>query len=146
MFAAVVERLSDPRRAEHVAAHLGQVRAERSRIEADIARWEATADELVMKTASWGVDRVDAAMVPILAQIEGLKAELAALDDPVSAGPAATADAVAEWQQAVSSGDVAAQRTIVKRLFPKLTLRYAQGRGEYSARRIALNGLERAAV
>jgi hypothetical protein len=109
VFAAVVERLSDPRRAEHVAAHLGQVRAERSRIEADIARWEATADELVMKTASWGVDRVDAAMVPILAQIEGLKAELAALDDdPVSAGPAATADAVAEWQQAVSSGDVAA--------------------------------------
>jgi hypothetical protein len=146
VFAAVAERLSDPRRAEHLAVHLGQVRAERSRIEADIARWEATADELVMKTASWGVERVDAAMVPILAQIEGLRAELAALDDdPGRTGPAMTADAMAEWQRAVSSGDIAAQRTIVRRLFPKLTLRYPQGRGDYSARRIALDGLERAA-
>ncbi len=147
VFAAVVERLSDPRRAEHMAAHLGQVRAERSRIEADIARWDETATELAMKTASWGVARVEVAMVPILAQIEGLKAELAALDDdPASSGPAATADAVAEWHQAVASGDIAAQRTIIKRLFPRLTLRYAQGRGDYSARRIALDGLERAAA
>jgi hypothetical protein len=147
VFAAVVERLSDPRRVEHLAAHLGQVRVERSRIEADLARWDETATELAMKTASWGVARVEAAMVPILAQIEGLKAELAALaDDPGSTGPSATADAVAEWRQAVSDGDIDAQRTIIKRVFPRLTLRYAQGRRDYSARRIALDGLERTAA
>jgi hypothetical protein len=57
--AAMVDRLGDPRRAERVAAHLAQVRAERARIGGEIARWEATADELAEKTATWGVARGD---------------------------------------------------------------------------------------
>jgi hypothetical protein len=47
---AIVARLGDPRRADRIAAHLAQVREQRAEIEADIARWEATADELATKT------------------------------------------------------------------------------------------------
>jgi hypothetical protein len=48
---AAMARLSDPRRAERVAAHLAQVRAERSQIAGEIAQWQATAVELAEKTA-----------------------------------------------------------------------------------------------
>jgi hypothetical protein len=47
--------------------------------------------------------RVEAAMLLVLANVESLKAELATLDDDPGSGQAATADAVVEWQEAVSS-------------------------------------------
>jgi hypothetical protein len=111
VYAAMVERLSDPRSAERLAAHCGQVRAERTRIEADIAQWNEAADRLALKTARWGQDRVDKAMEPILAEIDSLQAELAKLDDEPAGSPAGTEEAVAQWREAVESGDIAAQRT-----------------------------------
>jgi hypothetical protein len=80
--AAMVARLGDPRRAEHIAARLAQVREQRLSIEAEISRWEQVADDLVTKTASWGVARVDTAMAPILRNIEELRGTLATLDYP----------------------------------------------------------------
>ena len=77
--AAMVARLGDPRRAEHIAARLAQVREQRLGIEAEISRWEQVADDLVTKTASWGVARVDSAMAPILRNIEELRGTLASL-------------------------------------------------------------------
>ncbi|MGH3615905.1 MAG: hypothetical protein ACRDRK_25580 [Pseudonocardia sp.] len=53
--AAIVARLGDPRRAEHV----GKVREQRTIIEAQISQWEQHADDLVTKTPTWGVTRVD---------------------------------------------------------------------------------------
>jgi hypothetical protein len=113
--APMVARLSDPRRAERVAAYLAQVRAERSRIAGEIARWEATADELVTRTASGGVARVDAAMAPILAQVEQLRQQLAQLDENPASDHAATADAVAAWEEAVARGDIPTQRAMINR-------------------------------
>jgi hypothetical protein len=57
-------------------------------------------------------------------------------------GPSATAKAAADWGGGrVQCGDIAAQRTMLKRTFPKLTLRYSQGRPDYPAERIMLDGL-----
>ncbi|MGI9002210.1 MAG: recombinase family protein [Pseudonocardia sp.] len=115
---AITARLGDPRHADRVAEHLAHVGAERGRIEAEIVRWEATADEVVTKTAQWSVARVDAAMGPILRQIDGLRAELAGLGEPDTTS-AATADAVAAWEEALARGDVPAQRALIRRAFPK---------------------------
>ncbi|OLT15493.1 hypothetical protein BJF78_02160 [Pseudonocardia sp. CNS-139] len=79
-------------------------------------------------------------MVPIQARIDALQAELAALPDDHDALIAA-ADAVAAWQQAVADGDVLAQRDMVKRAFPRLTLAAPSRRGDQSTARIVWNGL-----
>ena len=49
---AITARLGDPRRADRVAAHLAQVREQRAGIEAEIARWDAQANQLAAKTAT----------------------------------------------------------------------------------------------
>ncbi|WP_322749862.1 MULTISPECIES: hypothetical protein [unclassified Frankia] len=59
------------------AQQLTAARAERGRIEAEIAGLEDNADSLSEKTATWGVARVDRAMAPILRRIGELRAELA---------------------------------------------------------------------
>ena len=46
------------------------VRDERARIETEITALEASADNLAAKTLTWGVDRVDKAMEPILRKLE----------------------------------------------------------------------------
>lgn len=84
---AMVARLSDPRRAERVAAHVAQVRAQRSQLSGEIARLEANADDLAEKVAEWGTARVDKAMAPVLARIKKLEAELAELDDDPASDP-----------------------------------------------------------
>jgi hypothetical protein len=100
-----------------------------------------------MKTASWGRGTRAGGDNSDPGKHREPHGQLGELDDaPGGGGPSATADAVAEWQQAVSTGDVAAQRTIIKRVFPKLTLCNSQGRGDYSAHRIALDGLEQTAT
>jgi hypothetical protein len=138
--AAMVARLSDPRRAERVSAHLAQVRAERSRISGEIARWEATADELAEKTASWGMARVDKAMAPVLAQITQLTEQLAQLDEDPASDHTATADAVAAWDEAVARGDIPTQRAMIKRAFPRLTLAPARFYGDHSPQRFQWDG------
>jgi hypothetical protein len=92
-----------------------------------------------MKTVSWGVERVDNAMVPILARIKELQAELAEL--PEDPGQELAANAVARWQAAVANGDVLTQRTMVKRTVPKLTLDKPRRRNDYSAERIMWHGV-----
>ncbi|MGH3565705.1 MAG: recombinase family protein [Pseudonocardia sp.] len=136
---AITARLGDPRRADRVAAHLAAVREQRGTIEAEIARWEATADDLVTKTATWGVTRVDAAMAPILREITKLQADLARLDEPDTTH-AATADAVAAWTEALERGDVTAQRAMIRRAFPNLTLAMPTCYGDHSPDRIAWDG------
>jgi hypothetical protein len=133
--AAMVDRLSDPRRAERVAAHLAQVRDERARIGGEIARWEATADELAEKTATWGVARVQKAMTPVLAQIEQLREQLTQLDEDPASDQTATADAAAIWEEAVARGDIPTQRAMIKRAFPRLTLVPARFYGDHGPER-----------
>ena len=137
---AMVARLSDPRRAERVAAHVAQVRAERSRIAGEIARWEVTADELAAKTARWGMDRVDKAMEPVLVEIGKLREQLAELDDDPASDQAATSDAVAAWEHAATRGDIPTQRAMVKRAFPRLTLIPARFYGDHSPERFQWDG------
>jgi hypothetical protein len=136
----MVARLSDPRRAERVSAHLAQVRAERSRISGEIARWEATADELAEKTATWGMARVDKAMAPVLAQITQLTEQLAQLDEDPASDHTATADAVAAWEEAVARGDIPTQRAMIKRAFPRLTLAPARSYGDHGPERFQWDG------
>jgi DNA invertase Pin-like site-specific DNA recombinase len=131
--AAMVARLGDPRRAEHIAARLAAVREQRLGIEAEISRWEQVADDLVTKTASWGVARVDAAMAPILRNIEELRAALASLDEPKDPGTAGSA--VAAWQEAVERGDIPAQRAMIRRAFPHLTIIPPRQYGDHSPER-----------
>lgn len=137
---AVTARLGDPRRADRVARHLARVREQRARIEADLGRWNQTADELVTKTAVWGIARVDAAMAPILRQIHALHAELAGLDEPETA-TAASADAVAAWDDAYARRDVPALRALIRRAFPDLTLAMPARWGDHSPDRFRWDGL-----
>ena len=67
-------RLGDPRRADRLAARLAVVRDQRARIETEITALEAAADNLAAKTVTWGVDRVDKAMEPILNKLGKLRA------------------------------------------------------------------------
>ena len=138
--AAVRARLGDPRHAGRIAEYLAQVGERRSRIETEITRWEQTADDLVTKTATWGVARVDAAMAPILREIEHLRAELATLDSPDTQHRSA-AEAVTEWDRAVHESDLSAQRAIIKRVFPHLTLALPRRRADNQPDRLHWNGL-----
>jgi len=136
---AVKRRLGDPRRADRLAARLAVVRDERARIETEIRALEASADNLAAKTLTWGVDRVDKAMEPILRKLEKLTAERDALevpDDP----HASLQDAVREWDEDQAGGDVAALRAMVRRAFPDLTLMPASSRGDRSPGRFLWDG------
>ena len=136
---AVKARLGDPRRADRIAARLTQVREQRAGKLAEIAALEESADNLAVKTAAWGVDRVDKAMKPILARLEALRRELAALDEPEGAGTASS-EAAAEWDKAEAAGDTAAMRAMIRRAFPNLVLRPAARRGDRSPQRFAWDG------
>jgi len=118
----VKARLGDPRRADRIAARLAEARAERSRIEAEIGFLEGEADKLAGKVARWGVDRVDAQMEPLLRRMDVLRAELAGIEEPEDAG-AAAADAARAWDEAEHAGDLPTLRAMVRRAFPRLTLR-----------------------
>jgi hypothetical protein len=136
---AVKRRLGDPRRADRLAARLATVRDERARIEAEITALEAAADNLAAKTVTWGVDRVDKAMEPILSKLQELRAGRDALevpDDP----HAAMRDAAREWDQAQAAGDIATLRAMVRRAFPNLTLMPASSRGDRSPERFLWDG------
>jgi DNA invertase Pin-like site-specific DNA recombinase len=118
---AMRTRLGDPRRAAKMASHLAKVDQQRGRLEAEISDLEAAADELVTKTAAWGVARVDKAMAPLLARIASLQTKLAGLVSPAQAELAA-ADAVAAWEDAAERGDFPAMRAMIRRVFPNLTI------------------------
>jgi len=66
------------------------VREQRAGLQAEMAALEESADNLAIKTAKWGVDRVDKALAPILARLEELRGELSALEEPEDAGAAAS--------------------------------------------------------
>ena len=136
---AVRARLGDPRRADRIAARLAQVREQRVGKLAEISALEESADNLAVKTATWGVDRVDKAMKPILARLEELRHELAALDEPEDAGMAAN-EVAAEWDKAEAAGDSAAMRAMIRRAFPNLVLHPATRRGDRSPQRFAWDG------
>ena len=139
MAEAVKRRLGDPRRADRLAARLAVVRDERARIETEITALEAAADNLAAKTVTWGVDRVDKAMEPILKKLEKLRAERDALevpDDP----HAAMRDAAREWDEAEAAGDIAALRAMVRRAFPNLALIPARSHGDRSPERFLWDG------
>jgi DNA invertase Pin-like site-specific DNA recombinase len=136
---AVKERLGDPRRADRLAARLSVARDERARIDAEITALGASADNLAAKTVTWGIDRVDKAMEPILKKLEKLKADRDALeipDDP----HAAMRDAVREWDEADAASDIAALRAMVRRAFPDLTLTPGTSRGDRSPDRFLWDG------
>jgi site-specific DNA recombinase len=119
---AVKARLGDPRRADRIAARLAVVTGDRARISGEIARLEEAADGLAVKTAAWGLDRVDKAMAPIQARLADLTAELAGLDEPEAAETAAES-AVRAWDDAVAAGDRNALRAMIRRAFPNLAIR-----------------------
>jgi hypothetical protein len=137
---AMIARLSDPRRAERVAAHMAHVRAQRSQLNGEIARLEATADDLAEKVAEWGTARVNKAMAPVLVRIRKLQAELADLDDDPASDPAGTAQAVTAWEDAVARNDIPTQRAMIKRAFPKLTLAPPRHIGHHGPERFLWDG------
>ncbi|MGH8967735.1 MAG: hypothetical protein ACRDXB_20760, partial [Actinomycetes bacterium] len=65
----------------------------------------------------------------------------AELDVEPGDGPQGTTEAVAQWREIVESGDVDAQRTMIKRTFPRITLLRQQTRGDYSPERFLFDGL-----
>jgi site-specific DNA recombinase len=136
---AVKARLGDPRRADRIAARLAQVREQRADTLAEISALEDSADNLAVKTATWGVDRVDKAMRPILARLEELRRELASLDEPEDAGMAAS-EAAAEWDKAEAADDTTAMRAMIRRAFPNLVLQPAAKRGDRSPHRFTWDG------
>jgi DNA invertase Pin-like site-specific DNA recombinase len=119
---AVKARLGDPRSAERIAKRLAKAREQRAKIEAEMRLLNDSADELATKTAQWGVERVDRAMTPILRRLDELHTELAGLEEPEDAA-AAAADAAAAWDDAQARGDLETLRAMVKRAFPRMTLR-----------------------
>ncbi len=137
---AVRTRLGDPRHAAALAAYSARIGSERQRLETSLAGWEEQATQLAGKTVSWGVARVDAAMAPILIEIDRLRAELAELATPDATVAMASADAVAMWDQARDLGDVVTQRKIIRRAFPRLALASAAHRGDQSVGRLLWNG------
>jgi hypothetical protein len=131
---AVKARLGDPRRVGRIAARLAQVREQRIGKQAEMASLEASADSLAVKAATWGVDRVDKALRPILARIEELRQELGALEEPEDAGTAAN-EATAEWDKAEAAEDTTAMRAMIRRAFPNLVLQPGTKRGDRSPQR-----------
>ena len=107
--------------------------------QAEISALEASADNLAVKTARWGVDRVDKAMAPILTRLEQLREKVTALEEPEDAGMAAS-EAAAEWDKAEAAGDTAAMRAMTRRAFPNLVLHPAARRGDRSPQRFAWEG------
>lgn len=59
----------------------------------------------------------------------------AGLGEPESAEGAATADAIAAWTTAEASGDIPAQRALIRRAFPNLAFRMPVRRGDHSPER-----------
>ena len=136
---AVKARLGDPRRADRIAARLTQVREQRADKLAEISALEESADNLAVKTATWGIDRVDKAMKPILARLEELRRELGALDEPEDARMAVD-EAAAEWDKAEAADDTATMRAMIRRAFPNLMLHPGARRGDRSPQRFAWDG------
>jgi site-specific DNA recombinase len=132
---AMRTRLGDPRRAAQIVEHLSRVSDERTAITTEMNTLEDSADQLVTKTAAWGVERVDRAMAPILARLDVLRGQLAGLDSPEQA-EAAAADAVAAWDEARDRGDYAAMRAMIKRTFPNLTLNPPARYNDHSSNRL----------
>jgi PAS domain-containing protein len=128
---AVKTRLGDPRRADRIAARLHVVARQRAEIGAEIARLEEAADGLAVKTAAWGLDRVELAMAPITARLSELATQLAALDEP-KAAEAAADSAVRAWDDATTAHDIPTRRAMIKRAFPRLTVRPPSGWGDHS--------------
>jgi hypothetical protein len=113
--------------------------AQRTAIETEITRWEAAADEMITKAATWGVARVEKGMAPILREIDRLHTDLARLEQPDTAH-AATADAVAAWGEAADRGDTTAQRAMIRRAFPNLTLAMPARYGDHGPDRLRWDG------
>jgi site-specific DNA recombinase len=136
---AVKARLGDPRRAEQLAKRLVATQARRAKIEAEIGRWEDQADALAAKTVTWGVERVDRSMGPILKRLTELREQLTTLDDGADAGAAAE-DAAREWDAAEAAADFATMRAMVRRAFPRLTVLARRGPGDHSPDRLDWDG------
>jgi hypothetical protein len=142
---AVKARLGDTRRAARIAARLTRVREQRAPLEAELAGLEESADNVATKVVTWGEDRVDKAMKPILKRISEIKAELAALKEPEDPHSAAN-DAAAAWDAAEARGDTATLRAMVRRAFPPLVLAPGAKRGDRSPQRFIWDGLSRPAT
>lgn len=119
---AVKRRLGDPRRAERMARHLASARATRTKLDAERAILQDSADGLALKTAAWGLARVEMAMAPILERMTKIDAALAELDD-VETPETAIGEATRTWEEAKAKEDVDALRAMVKRAFPRLAIR-----------------------
>jgi hypothetical protein len=78
-------------------------------------------------------------MSPILATIDTLRGELAALEAPDTA-QAATADAVAAWRDARERGDVELMRRMIRSAFPDLAVAMPSGRGDHNPTRMLWAG------
>jgi hypothetical protein len=136
---AVKARLGDPRRSERVARHLTRVRDERGKLEIQKAVLQKSADGLSQKVATWGLERVDMGMGPILVEIEKIDRKLASLKDEET-DEAATEDAARTWDEAYGRGDVQALRAMVKRAFPRLAIRPHERRLHHTADRFDWDG------
>lgn len=130
---AVVEEmvkatLGDPRHADRLKRRAAKVRAERDKVSHEISRLEEDAEALASKVATWGIQRVDAAMRPIDARLQVLRGKLLALDDPdADTNPSEATEAAAEWDNAASGEH---RRAMVRRAFPRgITVLPTQGRG-----------------
>ena len=135
---AMRARLGDPRRAAKMASHLAKVDTRRGEIEAETARLEQACDELAGKTAAWGLARVEKAMAPLLARISTLRGELSGLAAPAQAEAAAD-QAVAAWADAWQRRDYPALRSMVRRVFPNLTITPQARFNHHGPDRIAWN-------
>jgi site-specific DNA recombinase len=128
---AVKTRLGDPRRADRIAARLHVVAGQRAEISAEITALEEAADGLAVKTVDWGLPRVNLAMAPIQARLTELAAQLAALDEP-EAAEAAADSAVRAWDDATNAHDIPTRRAMIRRAFPRLTIRPGSVYGDHS--------------
>lgn len=68
-----------------------------------------------------------------------MRAKLASLDEPDTVGGAA-ADATKAWRDAVATGDIPAQRALIRRAFPRLTLAMPRRYGDHSPERFIWDG------
>jgi len=111
---AVLRRLSDPRQVDRVARHAAKVEEARQRLQAEVSKLEEDANLLASKVATWGMDRVTAAMEPLddrLTLLRSKLGELTAQESPAQAGRYATQD----WLKA----NMSQKRAMVARAFPE---------------------------
>lgn len=128
---AVLERLGDPRHAERLARHAAKVQAERDEVLDEIARLERDAEALAGKVATWGFERVEAAMRPLDARLGQLRESLGTLDQPEAAS-VATRDVARDWRD----GSVNDRRAMVRRAFPNgITILPTEARSRAARRR-----------